>query len=180
MKIIDMAQADGQDISSALTVQQHTAGRDILIIARVRLSGLSASPTERRLVVQIDGAATAARAVADAAATALLLTSEPLPVRAGEQVTVRVSGAAGDTAVDVASELLGVDAHSALDRARPAAPAAGSLFDDAHRARARLANKVTETIETRVLEVRDDDGEATLFTLTPTEADGVIGLEPGE
>jgi hypothetical protein len=167
-----------QDISSELTVQSFTATRDSLLVARVKLTGLSQSATGRTIRVLIDGAMAPTKSLSDGTATSMVLVSDPLPIKSGEQVDVKVAGAAGDTSVGIDGEIFGVDAHSALDRGRPSSPAAGSLFDDAHRCRARLANKVLETVETRVLEVRDEDGETTMFTLTPAEQDGVITLEP--
>lgn len=47
-----------------------------------------------------------------------------------------------------------------------------------HRIKARVSNKTEFTVETGVLEVYDDDGATSLFTLTPSEANGVRTLQP--
>ncbi len=47
-----------------------------------------------------------------------------------------------------------------------------------HTAKAALCNVREHTIETGVDAIMDDDGETELLTLTPSEADGVITVEP--
>ena len=49
--------------------------------------------------------------------------------------------------------------------------------DEVHLAKAALANARTHTIDTGVDEIKDDDGETTLRTLTPSEENGVITVE---
>ncbi len=53
------------------------------------------------------------------------------------------------------------------------------FLDEVHLAKAALVNLRTHTIETGVNVIKDDDGVATLRTLTPSETDGVITITPG-
>lgn len=51
--------------------------------------------------------------------------------------------------------------------------------DELHLTKAALANKREHTVATGVDVIKEDDGGATLRTLTPSEADGVITVTPG-
>ena len=53
-----------------------------------------------------------------------------------------------------------------------------TVADDAHYAKAALVNKRVHTVATGVDVMKDDDGETTLITLTPSEADGVVTVTP--
>jgi len=50
--------------------------------------------------------------------------------------------------------------------------------DEVHLAKAALANARAHTVETGVDVIKDDDGETTLRTLTPSEEDGVVTVTP--
>jgi hypothetical protein len=56
--------------------------------------------------------------------------------------------------------------------------AAGLGLSELHLAKAALANKRTHAVETGVNAIKDDDGETTLLTLTPSEAGGVVMITP--
>ena len=99
MKSFYTGNLSNQDISSELTVQSFTATRDFLLIPRVKLTGLSQSATGRTMRVLIDGAAGPTKSLSDGTATSMVLGGDPLPVKSGEQVDVKVAGAAGDTSV---------------------------------------------------------------------------------
>jgi len=174
---MDTASLSNQDISSQTTVHTYTAARSFLCNARVKLTGLDLSLGVRTMELFI-GEALGPRSQRSDSASAVVLHVSNVPVKSGEQVIIKVTGIGGDTAVDVASEIFAIDTLNALDVPRPVGPVAGSPLDDLHRSRARLANKVTETVDTRVLSVKDDDGETELFNLAPSESDGVITLAP--
>ena len=178
MKSMSTAQLEDQDITSGLTVHTWTATRNFLLNARVMLTSLPASNLVRKMQVFVDGAYGPKNQLGDSAATAIALYVSNLPVKSGEQVVIKITGQAPDTSVDIDSEMFAVDALNALDVARPSSPVAGSPVQDMHRSRARLANKVTETVSTRELSVKEDDGETELFKLTPSETGGVISLTP--
>lgn len=55
----------------------------------------------------------------------------------------------------------------------------GGSVDEIHLTKAALVNKRLHTVDTGVNEIRDDDGETTLRTLTPSESNGVISVTPG-
>jgi len=175
---MDTASLENQDISSTLTVHTYGATRDFLMSARLKLTSLNTILGNRKMEVFIDGALGPKSQRSDASATAMVLYVSNLPIKSGEQVVIEVTGLAGDTSANIASEIFAIDALNALDVSRPSSPVAGSPLDDLHRSRARLANKVTETVDTRVLSVKDDDGETELFNLVPSESDGVITLAP--
>jgi len=52
------------------------------------------------------------------------------------------------------------------------------FLDEVHLAKAALVNLRTHTIDTDVNVIKDDDGVATLRTLTPSESDGVVTITP--
>lgn len=176
MKTYDTASLTGQNIGSQLTVQTWTATRDFLMSVRVVLSSLSASSGSRKMEVFIDGQVGGVTNSVNTTTTKGWVRITQIPVQSGEQIEVKLTGVAGDTSVTISSGIFGVDALSSLDVARPGSPVAGSPIDDAHRCRARLANNVTEVVDTRVLSVKDDDGTTELFSLTPSESNGVITL----
>jgi hypothetical protein len=175
---MDAASLSNQDISSEITAHTYTAPRDFLMAARVILTGLNGASATRKIQVFLGGVRGPRNQQTNYGTDGMVLYVSNLAVKSGEQVAIKVSGSVGDTSAYISSEIFAVDALNALDVARPASPVAGSPLDDVHRARARLANKVTETIDTRALSVKDDDGVTELFSLTPTEADGVITLAP--
>jgi hypothetical protein len=128
--------------------------------------------------IYIDGDEGATTNAINTSSTKAWLRLETIPIKSGEQVEVKINGLTSDTAVDIESEIFGVDALSSLDVVRPTSPLPGSPIDDLHRCRARMANKVTETIDTRELSVKDDDGVTELYKLTPSESGGVISITP--
>ena len=178
MKSMSTAQLEDQNISSESTVHTYAATRDSLLCARVILTSLPSSNLSRKMQVFVDGADGPKNSLSNGNASAMALYVSNLPVKSGEQVVIKVTGTGVDTAVDIESEMFATDALNALDVARPASPVAGSPIEDLHRSRARLANKLTETIDTRTLSIKDDDGTTELFSLTPSESDGVITLTP--
>lgn len=176
MKTYDTASLTGQNIGSQLTVQTWTATRDSLIAVRVMLSSLSVNSGSRKMEVFIDGHSGGVTNSVSTTTTKGWVRIGQIPIQSGEQIEVKVTGVSSDTSVTISSRIFGVDALSSLDVARPSSPVAGSPIDDAHRCRARLANNVTEVVDTRVLSVKDDDGTTELFSLTPSESNGVITL----
>ena len=178
MKSFDSASLTNQDISSLLTAQTYVATRDFEMTVRMLLDNLSGTSGIRRLSVYIDGHEGASTNAINTTNTKAWLRLGTIPVKSGEQVEVKINGISSDTAVDIESEIFGLDALSSLDAARPTSPVPGSPIDDLHRCRARMANKVTETIDTRELSVKDDDGVTELYKLTPSESGGVISITP--
>lgn len=85
--------------------------------------------------------------------------------------TYRVSLAAED--LDTEGEaMLMIDGSGA---ARQFVPIAVVRFPgEIHLAKAALVNARTHTIDTGVDQIKDDDGETTLRTLTPSETEGVV------
>lgn len=178
MKSYDSASLTNQDISALLTAQTYVATRDFQMNARVMLDNLSGTAGIRRLSIYIDGYEGGSTSAINTSETKVWLRLGTIPVKSGEQVEVKVNGIASDTGVDIESEIFGSDARSSLDAARPTSPVPGSPIEDLHRCRARMANKVTETIDTRELSVKDDDGVTELYKLTPSESGGVISITP--
>jgi hypothetical protein len=89
--------------------------------------------------------------------------------------TYRISLAAAD--LDTQGEaMLRVTGAGAADQFVPLQVV--RLFDEVHLAKAALVNCRRHVIDTGVNEIRDDDGEATLRTMTPSEEDGVITISP--
>lgn len=74
--------------------------------------------------------------------------------------------------------LWAVDAMNALNVAMPSTKAADSVLEEVHLAKAALVNLRTHDVPTGVNTIKDDDGETTLVTLTPGEADGVVTIVP--
>ncbi len=54
----------------------------------------------------------------------------------------------------------------------------GDAMVEIHAIKAALVNKRTNTIDTGVDQIKDDDGQTTLVTLTPSESEGVVTLTP--
>jgi hypothetical protein len=52
------------------------------------------------------------------------------------------------------------------------------MLDEVHLAKAALVNRREHTVDTGVDVIKDDDGSATLRTMTPSEADGVVTVAP--
>ena len=52
------------------------------------------------------------------------------------------------------------------------------FLDEVHLAKAALVNARAHTIDTGVDVIKDDDGETTLRTLTPSESEGVVTVTP--
>jgi len=89
--------------------------------------------------------------------------------------TYKVSLAAGD--LDTEGEaMLKITAAGAVNQYVPIEVV--RLLDEVHLAKAALANARTHTIDTGVDEIKDDDGETTLRTLTPSEDNGVVKVTP--
>ena len=89
--------------------------------------------------------------------------------------TYRVSLAAAD--LDTEGEaMVKVTATGAVNQYVPVQVV--RFPDEVHLAKAALANARTHTVETGVDVIKDDDGETTLRTLTPSEQDGVVTVTP--
>lgn len=85
--------------------------------------------------------------------------------------TYKVSLAAGD--LDTEGEaMIKITADGAANQYVPIEVV--RFLDEVHLAKAALANARAHTIDTGVDEIKDDDGETTLRTLTPTEENGVV------
>ena len=89
--------------------------------------------------------------------------------------TYKVSLAAGD--LDTVGEaILKITATGALPQFVPVQVV--KFLDEIHFAKAALVNARAHTIDTGVDVIKDDDGETTLRTLTPTESGGVVTVTP--
>ena len=89
--------------------------------------------------------------------------------------TYKISLAAGDLDT-VGRAMVKITATGALDQFVPIEVV--KFLDEIHKAKAALVNKRTHTIDTGVDVIKDDDGETTLRTLTPTESGGVVTVTP--
>ncbi len=81
--------------------------------------------------------------------------------------------------------MLKIAAAGAVDQFVPIEVVAFDPFDagrmglsDLHLAKAALVNKRTHVVETGVDAIHDDDGTTALLTLTPSEANGVVTINP--
>ncbi len=85
--------------------------------------------------------------------------------------TYRISLAAGDLDTE-GEEMLKITADGAVNQYVPMQVV--RFPDEVHLAKAALANARSHTIDTGVDEIKDDDGDTTIRTLTPTEENGVV------
>lgn len=89
--------------------------------------------------------------------------------------TYRISLAAGD--LDTEGEgMLRISATGAVGQYVPIQVA--RFPDEVHLAKAALANARSHVIDTGVDEIKDDDGQTTLRTMTPSESNGVVTVTP--
>jgi hypothetical protein len=120
-------------------------------------------------------------------ATGLSLTIQI--VRAGSSDYVGIAGSssevgAGTYRISLAAEDLDTEGEAMLKVTADGAvnqyvPIRVMTFPaEIHLAKAALVNARAHTIDTGVDEIKDDDGQTTLRTLTPSESNGVVTITP--